>query len=342
MDTSTRPDPAWKAFDHLDVQAAAARIEGAVEHVPLAPFATGDAAIDLRLKLENRQDVGAFKARGALNSVLCLTAEERARGVCATSSGNHARALAWAAAREGVKATLFMPENAYPNKIEACRELGADVVLCETRELAEELCEGCVDGGAVLVHPYDAARTIEGAGTVGLEIAEEWPEVEVVITPVGGGGLVAGSSLALRRALGEGVKVFAAEPEGAPNMTRGLEAGESVALEEITTEVQGLCPIHAGTLNVAVCQATLDGVFLLSDEQIFEAQERLVASGEVVEPAGATAPAVVFTGGLAQLAAGRNAGDPLRVAVVVSGGNPHPEQLEEVRARILRGANEAS
>jgi threonine dehydratase len=189
-----------------------------------------------------------------------------------------------------------------------------------------------VKAGAVLIHPYDDARTVEGAGTVGLEIAEDWPEVDVVVFPVGGGGLIAGSSLALRRRLGGGVRIVGVEPAGAPSMTRGLAAGEPVLLSEITTRVQGLCPLGSGALDVAIAAACVDRMATLEDEPVFAAQARLVREGGwVVEPAGAAASALVFTGGLPDEWL-RGLDRPLRVAAVVSGGNPAPEQLEELLA----------
>ena len=186
--------------------------------------------------------------------------------------------------------------------------------------------------GAVLIHPFDAERTLQGAGTVGLEIAEEDPEVELLLAPVGGGGLITGASLAVRQTLGDGVKVFGVEPEGAPSMSRGLASGAPVLLEEITTDVQGLCPLSSGAINVATCMETVDGVMLVSDEEIFAAQAALVKTGEVVEPAGAATTALVLSGGIPEaLLEGRSHADPLRVVAVVSGGNPDPAQLEALR-----------
>ncbi|MCB9914754.1 MAG: pyridoxal-phosphate dependent enzyme [Planctomycetes bacterium] len=321
-------------FETIDSRAAAARLVGVVQRTPLVPFASGDPRVELRLKLENRQETGSFKARGAWNNVSQLTDAQRAAGVIATSSGNHGRALAWAAQRAGVRATIVMPADAYPNKIAACRELGAEVVLGETRAEAERLCRERVEAGAVLIHPYDAERTVEGAGTVGVELAEDWPEVELVVVPVGGGGLVAGTALALRRALGDALHILGAEPAGAPSMTRGLAAGAPVRIDPITTAVQGLCPLESGALNIAVARETLDDVVLLEDAVVFAAQKALVDAGEVVEPAGAAAPAVVLSGRIpAAWLAGRDASNPLRVAAVVSGGNPAPDQLAALRAR---------
>jgi len=319
-------------FEHIDIEAAAKHLHGVAKHTPLMPFESGDERIELRLKLENRQETGSFKCRGAWNQIFSLDDEQRAAGVIATSSGNHGRALAWAAQRAMVKATIVMPADAYPNKIEACRELGAEVVLGRDRAEAEAICRQRVEAGAVLIHPYDSERTVQGAGTVGREIALDWPEVEVVVVPVGGGGLIAGSSLALRRALGAGLTIFGAEPSGAPSMTLGLEAGEPVLVPEITTAVQGLCPLESGALNVAICKETVNGVFLMEDEEVFASQKRLVDAGEIVEPAGAAATAAVFHDRLPdELLAGRSAEDRLRVVAVVSGGNPAPDQLEAIR-----------
>ena len=334
----TNPHPAaerdWSALGSIDFEAAAARLDGVTRRTPLQPIDCADPRIDLRGKMENLQETGAFKARGAWNQVSQLSDAQREAGVVCPSSGNHGRALAWAARRAGVPATIVMPDDAYPNKIEACRAEGAEVVLIPGRAAVEDETRRLVEAGATLVHPYDAERTLQGAGTVGLEIAQQWPEVEVVIAPVGGGGLLSGSSLAIRNSLGDAVRIVGAEPEGAPSMSRGLAAGVPVTLEEITTKVQGLCPPHSGALNIDICRRTLDGMVLLTDEEIFAAQAQLVAGGQVVEPAGAAGVAVVLSGHLpADWLAGRDATDRLRVAVVVSGGNPDPAQLQEIRER---------
>ena len=321
-------------IDSISFAAAADRLRGVVRRTPLVPFDVGDERIELRLKLECLQETGAFKARGAWNQISQLSAAERAAGVVTVSSGNHGKALSWAAQRAGVRCTVVMPADAYRNKIEACREFGAEVVLGETRAQCEVLCAERVAAGATLVHPYDAARTIEGAGTVGLEIAEEWPEVDVVVVPVGGGGLLAGTSLALRQTLGSRLLIVGCEPEGAPSMKLSLERGHAVALERITTKVQGLCPPHSGKLNTEICGRTVDSVVLMSDPQIYAAQAELVLRGGwTVEPAGACSVAVVLQGKLPQLALrGRSISNPVRVVAVVSGGNPDPDQLARLRA----------
>ncbi|MBK7643021.1 MAG: pyridoxal-phosphate dependent enzyme [Planctomycetes bacterium] len=326
----TRAPGAWRAFEAIHIAEAAERVRGVVRRTRLEPIESGDERVELRAKLENRQETGAFKARGAWNQIAQLGEEQRRAGVVCASSGNHGKALAWAAARAGVRATIVMPANAYPNKVQACRDEGAQVVLMPTREEADLEVERRVREGSVLVHPYDAARTLEGAGTVGLEIAQDWPEVDAVVIPVGGGGLLAGSALALRRELGERVRIYGAEPEGAATLTRGLERGAPVVLGSITSKVQGLTPLYSGQINIDIARATLDGVFALPDETILAAQKRLVAAGETVEPAGAAACAVVFAR-LLPLASGST-----RVAAVVSGGNADPAQLAALRAELAR------
>ena len=318
--------------DRIDFDAAAARIEGALRRTELRPFPVDDPRVSLRLKLECTQETNSFKARGAWNQLLQLTAEERARGVVSTSSGNHGRALAWAARRAGVSARVYTDVNAFQVKVDAMRAEGAEVIVCPTRTEAEERCARAAEEGALLIHPYDSERTIEGAGTTGLEIAREWPEVELVVVPCGGGGLTAGISLALARELEGRARVLAVEPHGSPNMTAALEHDGPLVIDPIDTRVQGLCPLAAGARNHALAKRYLAGTILRSDEEIFAAQAVLVRAGLPVEPAGAAAFAAVLQGALpAELLDGRGPDDPLRVACVVTGGNAEPEQLASLR-----------
>jgi len=321
------------ALAELDFAAAAARLAGVVRRTPLEPFDAGEARVELRLKLECQQVTGAFKARGAWNQVSLLSAAERAAGVVTVSSGNHGKALAWAAARAGVRATIVMPADAYANKVQACRDEGAEVLLGRDRPQAEALCRERVEQGSTLVHPYDAERTIQGAGTVGLEIAEQWPEVELVLVPVGGGGLISGCALSLHRALGPSVTLLGVEPQGAATLGPALARGEVVPLRHVESSVQGLCPPSLGRLNLAVCREHVSGALALTDQAIFAAQRELVLRGGwTVEPAGAASAAAVLAGAIpAHLLEGRSARRPLRVVAVVSGGNPDPAQLEELR-----------
>jgi len=307
---------------------ALARLAGVVKTTPLAPFPAGESCVELRLKLECEQEGRAFKARGAWNQVAALQEAGHRGEVVATSSGNHARALAWAGRRAGIQVRVFMPEDAYPNKIAACRKEGATLILCRDRQEAEAACAAAVARGAVLVHPYDAPRTVAGAGTVGLELLEQWPEVEAILVPVGGGGLVAGIALALHRSGRDDVRVLAVEPEGAPTLSAALAAGRPVA-PPLRTRVQGLCPPAVGELNLRICRALGVPVRTLPDAAILAAQAALVrGTGLAIEAAGAAAPALALGGGLPSAwLAGRSSRNPLRVAAIVSGGNPEPEQL---------------
>ncbi len=325
------------ARSEVDVAGAARRLEGLVRRTPLVPFELsrppGAPPLELHLKLECLQETGSFKARGASNQVALLSVSERSAGVVTTSSGNHGKAVAWAAARAGVRATIVMPADAYPNKIQACRELGAEVLLGRDRAEAEELCRKRVALGATLVHPYDSARTIEGAGTVGLEIAEDLPELDLLLVPVGGGGLLAGCTLAVRGRLGPTPALVGVEPEGAQTLGPALERGEPVPLRRIATLVQGLCPPSLGRLPLSICRSGGVRALSLSDEEILAAQRELVRRGGwTVEPAGAAGVAAVMSGKLPELLlALRRPDRALRVAAVVSGGNPDPAQLASIR-----------
>jgi threonine dehydratase len=296
-----------------------------------------DPRLDLRLALECEQETGSFKVRGAWNQVSQLSESETSLGVVTASSGNHGKALAWAAQRRGVRAAICMPENAYPSKIDAARRFGAEVRLAPDRQAAEREAAELAEAGWAYVAPYDAQRTIEGQGTVALDAFERWPALERLIVPVGGGGLYAGCCLAAaaRRHRGLGApEVHGVEPEGADALRRSLEAGHAVALERVTSAVQGLTPPGAGKLPFEIVREHGSGVSTVTDEQVFRAQAVLVRGMDlVVEPAGAASLAFVLEGGLASQLEGRSAQDPLRVLCVVSGGNPDPAQLDSIRVK---------
>ncbi len=346
------PRTGWSELcPEIDFIAAKARIEEGIQATPLLPLPVTGMGLRVLGKMENRQKTGSFKARGALNNLAMLNPEERSRGVVASSSGNHGQALAWAAKASGVPAFIVMPENSYANKIEACRAHGAEVILAPDRPRADEIAEELANEGKVWIHPYDRPGTIEGAGTVGLEIYDEVPDVDVVLLCVGGGGLSAGSALALRRrreAAGQAQPVvIGVEPMGAATMDAGLHAGQSVRLHPITSKVQGLNTPFAGEHNVSINRRVLDATMSVSDEAIYAAQRVLVNddaihgwSRETVEPAGAAAYALAceptFPGRLSQLLVerGREAVNVrgLSITVSVSGGNPDPDQLEGLRS----------
>jgi threonine dehydratase len=268
----------------------------------------------LHFKAENLQHTGAFKARGAMNAVLRLDDDQAARGVVTHSSGNHAAALARAATVRGIPAHVVMPHNSAPPKIAAVRGYGVDVVFCEpTGEaraaVAEEVRQRT---GATLVHPYDDPAVMAGQGTVGLEILEQLPDVEVVLVPVGGGGLLSGVLTAVK-ACQPRVKVVAVEPALADDTARSLAAGHPLPPARYDTVADGL-RTGIGQLTFPIISALLDDIVLVSDEAILRATRRLAEEVHlVVEPSGAVALA-----GLLHVAAdhpGR------KVAIVLSGGN---------------------
>jgi threonine dehydratase len=311
-----------------DIRAARERIAGRVHHTPLmsAKRIGGAAGVSLSLKCESFQKTGSFKVRGALNAVLLLNAEQRARGVITVSAGNHAQAVAFAAAATGVKATVVMPAGASPLKVAASRGYGADVVLygasgIEAFAHAHELEK---ERGLVFVHPFDDAHVLAGAGTVGLELVnDDNAEMDVVVIGIGGGGLISGMATAIR-ALAPRTRIVGVEPEGAAAMRKSLDAGHPIRLDKMATIADGLAAPMAGELTFPIVRDRVDDVVLVSDDEIRQAIRELLSSAKIVaEPAGAAAVAAVLAG---RVGAGRGS----RVVAVVSGGNMDLTRLAEI------------
>jgi threonine dehydratase len=314
-----------------DIRTAAGRIEGVVVRTPLLPapeLAEVSGAAEVRLKCENLQRAGAFKARGASNFLLSLGDAELGNGVITYSSGNHAQAVALAAGIRGVPAVVVMPTTAPAVKVAGARRLGARVEFEGTTSLqrmarAEAIAD---EEGLIMVPPFDHPWIIAGQGTVGLEIVEAWPEVDTVVVPVGGGGLAAGVSAALE-GLRPGARVWGVEPVEGASMRAALEAGGPVTLDDTRSVADGLLPVRAGELTWAHLDALAEGVVTVSEEAIrcgtafLLHRHRLVAEYS----GGATSGALIE--GALELA-GR------RVAVVVSGGNLDPSLLPELAARF--------
>jgi len=311
-----------------EIRAAAERIRGTVVRTPLIPDAdlcemTGG---QVRLKCESLQKAGAFKARGACNFMARLTPDELARGVITYSSGNHAQAVAFAAGLKGVRAVVVMPTTAPKVKSDGARRLGARVEFAETtsehrRVRAEEIAAA---EGLVMVPPFDHPWIIAGAGTVGLEIHEDWSEVDTLLVPIGGGGQMAGCTAALRR-LKPDAALIGVEPMGAPTMRRALDAGGPSTLPGIDTIADGLAPTRAGDLTYAHAAAFLDDVILVEDDDIRRAAAHLITRRKlVVEYSGAATVAALLSGRVD--ARGRN------VCAVLSGGNLDTSLLGEILA----------
>ena len=306
-----------------DVQAAAGRIEGRVLRTPLlpAPWA-GDPERPLWIKPESLQPIGAFKVRGAFNAIARLDADVRARGVVTYSSGNHAQAVAHAAAVFGVRAHVVMPAETPLVKVAATRALGAVVVTCATGQRERVADQVLATTGGVLIPPFDHLDVIAGQGTVGLEIAEDLPEVANVLVPVSGGGLASGLGTAVK-ALRPRAQVFGVEPELAADSAESLRRGRRVDWPEDRrgrTLADGLRS-QPSELTFAHLRRVLDDVLVVTEDHIRDAVRELALRARLVaEPSGAVA-----------LAAYRHATVPPGPTVVVlSGGNVEPSLLAEI------------
>jgi len=316
-----------------DIRAAAARIASIAATTPLvrAPFpgiAGRGTGREIWLKAESLQPIGAFKIRGAANKILQLSPEEISRGVITYSSGNHAQGVAYAAREVGAKAVIVMPSNAPAIKRAATLALGAEVVdvgpaSSERLAKAEELVR---EHGYVVIPPYDDEQIIAGQGTCGLEIAEILPDVDLVLAPVSGGGLLSGVAAAVKQ-LHPAVKVFGVEPELAGDTAESFRTGKIVTWgAELTsrTMADGLRTQSVGTRNFAHIQAFVDGIITVSEEQIRAAMRAIVSTARLVpEPSGAVATAALLFHA-AKLPSYSKA------VAVVSGGNVAPELLAEV------------
>jgi threonine dehydratase len=260
-----------------DIHAAQARIADKIHRTPVLASATLDALCGAQLffKCENFQKIGAFKARGATNAVFALTAAEAANGVATHSSGNHAAALARAARLRGISAHIVMPANAPKTKIESVRRNGGIIVFCEPTLVAREAeCARIIaETGAQLVHPFDDYAVMAGQGTATLELLEQAPELDLIIVPVGGGGLLCGTAVAAKGAR-PGIRVIAAEPAGADDAARSFTAGHIIPLEKSSTVADGL-RTSLGERNFPLIQQHVDGIVTVSEESIVAAMRRI-------------------------------------------------------------------
>jgi len=318
-----------------DIQAAQALLATIAIRTPLLEWTGTADSRKLFLKLENLQPIGAFKLRGAYNKVASLDEAERQRGVISYSSGNHAQGVAYAARALGVKAIIVMPGNAPKNKIAATAALGAEIVLVgpaseERRLRAEELAAA---HGYVIVPPYNDEKIIAGQGTVGLEILEQLPNVETILAPVGGGGLISGIAAAIKLSNSK-VKVIGVEPELASDARASFRAGHivSFAAEQVSqTLADGLRTQSVGAINFEHIRTFVDDIVSVTEEEILETMLRLSANPKTVaEPSGAVAAA-------AFLFHSTELPDTKMNVAVISGGNIDPMLLADVHDRSVRG-----
>ncbi len=314
-----------------DVKAAAARIAGHVHRTPVLTSTTADALAGAKLffKAETFQRVGAFKARGAFSRLTLLSEVERTRGVVAFSSGNHAQAVALAARDLGVPATIVMPDDAPALKLAATRGYGAEVVLYDRRrEDREAIARRLVrERGVVLVPPFDDDAIIAGQGTAALELLEEVTDLDVVVAPCGGAGLLAGTAIAAT-GLRPGIRVLGVEPEAGDDVARSLGEGRRIAISVPETIADCLQTTRVGERNFAILQALAEGVVTVSDLELRQAMTFLFSRMKlVVEPGGAAAAAALFARRVPGVA-GR------RVGVILSGGNVDPARFAELVAGL--------
>ena len=302
--------------DFEDVKAAAERIRGVAVHTPVVTSTTinrmtGASAF---FKCENMQKCGAFKFRGAYNTVSQLSEEERARGVITHSSGNHAQALALASSLLGVKATIVMPKSSPKVKVDATRGYGAEIVFCEnTVESRARVAGNLIEKhGFTLVHPYNDERIIAGAGTAALELIQETGDLDIILAPVGGGGLVSGTAIAAK-GMNPETKVIAAEPKNADDAYRSVRDGRIYPSVKPNTIADGL-RTQLAELTFDIIRKSVDDIVTVTEQEIVDAMRLLWERMKlVVEPSGAVS--------LAGLLKMRDDVQGKRVGVIISGGN---------------------
>ena len=275
------------------------------------------------VKEENRQRTGAYKLRGALNKALSLSEAELSRGLVAASSGNHGRALAYAARRLGTKALIVIPETAPKAKIEGIRALGAEVVLCPVSERFAVAEKYAGERNAVLVPPFNDETVMAGQGTLGLEIMEQQPDIDCLVVPVSGGGLIGGVSTAVKGVAPQ-VKIYGAEPAVLPRYTASLAAGRPVTVEQKKTVADALVSATPGALCFPCVQNNVDGFSDVSEENIVKAWRLLLLEGKILaEPSSCIGLGAVLQGDIP-------VHKEMKVCFVLSGGNIGADQIRNL------------
>jgi threonine dehydratase len=308
------------------LQNAAQRLDGIANRTPVVTSRTFDERIGARvfLKCENLQRGGAFKFRGAYNTISQLSEEQRRRGVVAFSSGNHAQGVALAARLLGAPAVIVMPHDAPEVKLAATRGYGAEVVLYDRVEqkreaIARQLAE---ERGLALVPPFDHPHIIAGQGTAAMELLIDAPELDVLVAPIGGGGLISGCSIAAK-AMRPGIRVIGVEPDTANDTYLSLQKGERVGTPQSNSIADGLVPTMPGEITFEIMRKNLEAVALVSDDEMIEAVRFLATRMKiVVEPSGAAPVAALMSGRIPDVN-----GRP--IGVILSGGNIDPKRLAD-------------
>jgi len=281
---------------------------------------------DIRLKAEIFQRTGSYKIRGPLNKLPQLTDEEKRRGVICSSAGNHAQGVALAAAIYGIRAIVVMAANATPSKVAATRAYGAEVVLHGAiwDEANAKMLEMAREHGYTIVHPFDDLQLIAGQGTMGLEIYDDFPQADIAIVPIGGGGLISGVSMALK-ARNPMIRVIGVESSDGPAMKRSIEAGHVVTLDSVDTIIDGLRVKRVGENNFRIVRDFVDEIVTLPDAQMFEAMLWIMSHCKLVVEGAAAAPVAALLNGLIKSRPGS------KVVCVLSGGNVNLDQLRGLK-----------
>ena len=314
------------------IEAAAREIDGAVLRTPVLPLSSAKwdgilppEAASVTLKLEMFQQSGSFKARGALLAMRRLTAEERAAGVVAASGGNHALAVCWAAKAAGVDALITMPSHVDQSRIDGCRALGATVELYEDMPAAFAAMDAAAQAGRKMLHPFEGEAMCLGAATVGREYLEQTPEADLFIVPVGGGGLIAGMSRAIKLIKPE-AQVIGVEPTGADALSRSFEEGRPVRLDRVETIADSLSAPMAMPYSYAVARAHVDEMVRITDAQMRQAMGHYQKVLRLMAEPACAASLAALLGPLRARAAGRH------VALIACGSNISLSRLSALMA----------
>jgi threonine dehydratase len=304
------------------------RVAAHAYHTPLltSRLLSERTGFEVRLKAEIFQRTGSYKIRGPLNKLPQLTDEEKRRGVICSSAGNHAQGVALAAAIYGIKAIVLMAANATPSKIAATKAYGAEVILHGQiwDEANAKMLELAREHGYTIVHPFDDLQLIAGQGTMGLEIYDDYPQADIAIVPIGGGGLISGVSVALKRRNPK-IRIIGVESSDGPAMKRSVEAGHLVTLENCATIIDGLRVKRVGENNFRIVQEFVDEIVTLPDAQMFEAMLWVMSHCKLVVEGAAAAPVAALLNGLVKAPAGS------KVVCVLSGGNVNLDQLRGLK-----------
>jgi len=311
---------------YADIIAAQQTMRDTIKSTPLMPTKTFSklAGTNILMKLENLQTTGSFKVRGAFNKIYHLTKEEKKTPVVAASAGNHAQGVAFSATKLGLKSTIFMPTFTPPTKANATRAYGAEVIL--TGDSFDDAFAAsqtyCQTHNATYIHPFNDAQIIAGQGVVGLEIFHECPDVDTVIVPIGGGGLISGISIAMKE-MNPAIKIIGVEAENAASMLASHEKGEIVALHSAHTIADGIAVKRPGDLTFNIIENYVDELITVSDTEIAHAAYLMLQRGKLlVEPSGAAALATAITRKTKYM--GKN------VVPVISGGNINMSLLQQI------------